>query len=149
MLSMTSKYALRALVELARRPPGETMRGQELAEGTGIPPQYLSKIMLALRNAGYVTATRGLGGGYRLVRPANSIPLIDVMELFEGSAARPRCFLGVNDECNPDFPCSAHNSWGALRAMYLGFLEHTMVSEISRAPQPPLGLGETQEGERQ
>lgn len=148
MLSMTSKYALRALVELARRPRGESIGGHELAESTRIPPQYLSKIMLALRNAGYVAATRGSGGGYRLVKPANSIALIEVMELFEGAAARPQCFLGVNNECNPDSPCSAHNSWGALRAMYLGFLEHTMVSEISRAPKLPLGLGEEQEGGR-
>lgn len=148
MLSTTSKYALRALVELARRPQGEAIGGQELAENTGIPPQYLSKIMLALRHAGYVTATRGLGGGYQLVKPANSIPLIEVIEVFEGAAARPQCFLGVNNECDPDFPCSAHSSWGALRAMYLGFLEHTMVSEISLAPKPPLGLGDIQEGER-
>ena len=149
MLSTTSKYALRALVELARRPQREAIGGQELAASTRIPPQYLSKVMLALRNAGYVAATRGSGGGYRLVKPANSIPLIAVIELFEGAAARPQCFLGVNNECNPDFPCSAHSSWGALRAMYLGFLEHTMVSEISLAPKPPLGLGEIQEGEHQ
>lgn len=149
MLSMTSKYALRALVELTRQPQGEALGGRELAESTGIPPQYLSKIMLALRNAGYVAATRGSGGGYRLAKPANTIALIDVMELFEGASARPQCFLGVNNECNPDFPCSAHNSWGALRAMYLGFLEHTMVSEISRSPMPPLDLRGTQEGERQ
>lgn len=149
MLSMTSKYALRALVELSRQPQGEAMGGRELAESTGIPPQYLSKIMLALRNAGYVAATRGSGGGYRLAKPANSIALIDVMELFEGAAARPQCFLGINNECNPDYPCSAHSSWGALRAMYLGFLEHTMVSEISRAPKLPSVLGDLQEGERQ
>lgn len=148
MLSMTSKYALRALVELTRH-QGEALRGQELAESTGIPPQYLSKIMLTLRHAGYVAAARGAGGGYRLVKPANSIPLIDVMELFEGAAARPQCFLGINNECNPDYPCSAHSSWGALRAMYLGFLEHTMVSEISRAPKLPPILGDIQQGERQ
>ncbi len=147
MLSATSKYALRALVELARRPQGEALGGRELAESAGIPPQYLSKIMLALRNAGYVAATRGAGGGYRLAKPANSIALIGVMELFEGAAARPQCLLGINAECNPDYPCSAHNSWGSLRAMFLGFLEHTMVSEISRVPRPPLGPGDIREGE--
>ena len=142
MLSATSKYALRALVELARQPQGEAMRGQELAESTAIPPQYLSKIMLALRNAGYVAATRGSGGGYRLAKPANTIALIDVMELFEGASARPQCFLGVNNECDPAHPCSAHASWGSLRAMYLGFLEHTTLSEISRAPHLPLSIEE-------
>jgi len=147
MLSQTSKYALRALVELARQPEGAAVRGQELAESTQIPPQYLAKIMTGLRNAGIVAATRGAGGGYRLERPANRIALIDVIALFEGSAARPQCFLGINKECDPTHPCSAHASWGSLRAMFLGFLEHTMVSEISRAPQLPYGLGEVHKGD--
>jgi len=148
MLSLTSKYALRALVELARLPSGQSVRGQELAESTQIPPQYLAKVMLTLRNAGYITATRGAGGGYRLLKPATSIALINVMELFEGSSARPECFLGVNKECDPSHPCSAHASWGSLRAMFLGFLEHTMLSEISRAPQAPFDLGLREEGGR-
>lgn len=140
MLSVASKYALRALAELARQPIGYAMRGQELADSTAIPPQSLAKIMLTLRRAGYVAATRGAGGGYRLMKPANTIALIDVMVVFEGSEARPECFLGINEKCDPQHPCSAHASWGSLRAMYLGFLEHTMLSEISRAPRMPLGL---------
>lgn len=140
MLSMASKYALRALAELARHSTGDALRGQELAERTAIPPQTLSKIMLRLRQAGYVAAVRGAGGGYRLMRQANTIVLIDVMEVFEGADARPECFLGVNEKCDPRHPCSAHASWGSLRAMYLGFLEHTTLSEISRAPRMPLGI---------
>ncbi len=142
MLSQTSKYALRALVELARHQNGEAMRGHELAECTNIPAKYLSKVMLILRNAGLIEATRGSGGGYRLIKSADSIALIDVMVLFEGKSARPECFLGVNKECDPRHPCSAHASWGSLRAMFLGFLEHTMVSEISRSPNPSLALDE-------
>jgi Rrf2 family protein len=149
LLSTTSKYALRALAELARQPNGDCVRGQELAESTAIPPQYLSHIMLRLRNAGYVAATRGSGGGYRLEKPANTISLISVVELFEGRAARPQCFLGINNECDPAHPCSAHASWGSLRAMYLGFLEHTMLSEISRAPRLPLGIESKHEGGQQ
>jgi Rrf2 family protein len=149
MLSQTSKYALRALVELARQRNGDAVRGQELAETTAIPPQYLSKIMLSLRHAGYVTATRGSGGGYRLLKPANTIALVEVMEVFEGKSARPECFLGVNKECDPTHPCSAHGSWGSLRAMFLGFLEHTMVSEISRMPRLPFGLDLTAQGGQQ
>lgn len=148
MLSQTSKYALRALVELARQPNSGALRGQELAESTAIPSQYLAKIMTDLRNAGIVGAARGSRGGYRLIKPADTIALIDVIVLFEGKSGRPECFLGVNKECDPRHPCSAHASWGSLRAMFLGFLEHTMVSEISRAPELPFGLMEMTQGER-
>jgi len=145
MLSSASKYALRALTELARRKQGDVMRGQELAESTAIPPQYLAKIMTTLRHGGFVDATRGSGGGYRLAKPAFAITLVEVLELFDGVGARPQCFLGVNEKCDPMHPCSAHASWGALRAMYIGFLEHTRLSEIARAPRLPLGIDQIEQ----
>jgi Rrf2 family transcriptional regulator, iron-sulfur cluster assembly transcription factor len=82
MLSITSQYALRALSHLARQNE-KTVLGRDLAQSVEIPANYLSKVLLVLRNAGLVDTTRGAGGGYRLGRPANEIRLIDVVELFE------------------------------------------------------------------
>lgn len=76
MLSVTSEYALRALAHLARQ-PGEAVLGRDLAHAVEIPANYLSKVLLTLRNAGLVDTTRGSGGGYRLRKPANEIHLID------------------------------------------------------------------------
>src|SRR5512133_3347436 len=58
MLTATAEYALRALTQLARLSRNQVMLGRELATSTGIPPKYLAKVMLALRNAGLVLATR-------------------------------------------------------------------------------------------
>src|SRR5438309_7478785 len=82
MLSITSQYALRALSHLARQTEGAVL-GRDLAQSVEIPANYLSKVLLVLRNAGLVDTTRGSGGGYRLRRPANEVRLIDVVELFE------------------------------------------------------------------
>lgn len=136
MLSTTSEYALRALSQLAAQPEGSAILGRELAKTTRIPANYLSKILLSLRNAGLVATARGSGGGYRLLRPADSVHLIDVVELFDGPAARPGCFLGVNQQCSDDHPCTAHHSWGNVRKAYVGFLENTTLSDISHTPRP-------------
>src|SRR5512146_2480750 len=93
MLSTTSEYALRALAQLAQLSRGDSVLGRDLAQATGVPPKYLAKIMLALRNAGIVMATRGTGGGYMLLRPADAIHLIDIVQVFEGPALWPRCVL--------------------------------------------------------
>src|SRR6266567_4176459 len=94
MLSITSQYALRALSHLSRQ-AGEAVLGRDLAHSVEIPANYLSKVLLILRNAGLVDTARGSGGGYRLRRPANEIYLIDVVELFEEiSRMKPSCFLG-------------------------------------------------------
>ena len=134
MFSATSEYALRALAQLARLSHGKVMLGRRLAESTGVPPKYLSKVMLALRNAGLVVATRGTGGGYMLLRPADAIQLIDVVQLFEGPATWPQCLLRPKRECSDKNACSAHAYWSGVRRSYLNFLESTTLNDIALPP---------------
>ena len=131
MLSTTSQYALRALSHLAAQ-SGKAMLGRDLAESVEIPANYLSKVLLTLRNAGLVATTRGSGGGYRLGRPAHEIHLIDVVELFEEiSRSKPSCFLGRTRACSETTPCHAHSSWKNLQSAYLTFLISTPLSAIA------------------
>ncbi|HEX7422335.1 MAG TPA: Rrf2 family transcriptional regulator [Terriglobales bacterium] len=134
MLSTTSEYALRALACLAGQPQGTDQLGRDLAKAAEIPANYLSKILLALRNAELVDTTRGSGGGYRLHKPAEEIFLIDVVELFDGmSRNKPACFLQHQKPCSSSSSCSAHVLWADLQARYLGFLVSTPLSAL--APQ--------------
>jgi len=130
MLTLTSQYALRALAHLARN-SGEAVLGRELALSAAIPANYLSKVLLTMRNAGLVDATRGSGGGYQLRKRANEIRLIDVVELFEEiSRTKPGCFLGQNKTCSNTTPCTAHSAAQGVQAEYLGFLISTPLSAI-------------------
>jgi Rrf2 family protein len=122
MLSITTEHALRALSLLARTADGGSLLGRELSERADIPETYLSKIMLTLRNGGYVAATRGLGGGYRLLRAPETIALMDIVELFEGPRTRPRCVLGYAG-CSDETPCGAHKGWTVVRKCEIDFLE--------------------------
>src|SRR5438270_8918929 len=125
MLSTTSQYALRALCHLARQSHVAVV-GRDLAKSVEIPPNYLSKVLLTLRNAGLVDTNRGSGGGYRLRKPAKEIHLIDVVELFEEvSTTKPTCFLGRTRPCSTTRPCTAHSRWQGVLAAYLGFLAST------------------------
>lgn len=131
MLSVTSQYALRALSHLARQ-CDEAVLGHDLAQAVEIPANYLSKVLLTLRNAGLVDTSRGRGGGYRLRKAASEIRLIEVVELFEEiSRTQPRCFLGHTRLCSETIPCTAHSRWQGLQATYLGFLISTPLSAIA------------------
>ena len=135
MLSITSQYALRALTHLARQ-AGDPVLGRDLAQAVEIPANYLSKVLLTLRNAGMVNTTRGSGGGYRLARPANEIVLIEVVELFEEiSRTKPNCFLGHTKKCSDSTPCSAHSTWQGVQVAYLRFLVSTSLSAIAGKPE--------------
>ncbi len=133
MISTTSEYALRALAHLARMPEDAAVLGRDLARATEIPPNYLSKILLALRNAGYLATARGSGGGYRLRKSPDEIYLMEIVELFEGSKARPVCFLSRTKPCGEQEVCTAHTSWRELSMAYRGFLLSTSVRMISGA----------------
>jgi len=130
MISTTSQYALRALIHIAGLPSGTTVLSQDLADATLVPRNYLSKVLLALRNAGFLRSTRGAGGGYRLNKPADHIYLIDVVELFEGSKAKPTCLLN-NRPCSDETPCSAHRVWRELSMVYNGFLVTTTLATVA------------------
>jgi len=131
MLSATTRYALRALVLLGQQEGSGPLLGRELSARAGIPENYLSKVLVSLRNAGFVGATRGSGGGYCLKVPTREIPLIRVVEIFEGVDARPACLLGAERECSDDNPCSAHAAWRDVRRRYVDFLEGTTIADIS------------------
>ncbi len=129
MLSTTSQYAIRALSCLARMQSGETVLGRKLSEEASVPPNYLSKIMLVMRNAGLIEATRGAGGGYRLARDPSEIRLRDIVGLFEPSAVEMECVLGTGP-CNDEAHCPAHTRWKQVRDHFLGFLQETTLAAL-------------------
>lgn len=65
MLTRAGTIALRALVELARH-PGSKISGPELAARQGLPAAMLERLLLSMRRAGLVDASRGRSGGYQL-----------------------------------------------------------------------------------
>ena len=130
MISTTTAYALRALAALAGDGEGVYVLGRDLAAAAKIPANYLSKILLALRNAGLITTARGSGGGYRLSKPARKISLIEVVNLFEKSQAGQRCLLG-GQACSDHSPCAAHNLWCPVADAYAAFMNSTNLEDIS------------------
>jgi len=78
MFSQTTEYALRAMVVLSAAPE-RLSSTTELAGETGVPPNYLAKVLQSLAAADLITGRRGVGGGYRLSRAPSEITLIDVV----------------------------------------------------------------------
>jgi Rrf2 family nitric oxide-sensitive transcriptional repressor len=78
MFSQTVEYALRAMACLAQS-PGGLVPTTTLASQSGVPANYLAKVLQLLATAGLVTGRRGVGGGYRLAKQPGQIRLMDVI----------------------------------------------------------------------
>ncbi|TVQ62217.1 MAG: Rrf2 family transcriptional regulator [Phycisphaerales bacterium] len=94
MLSQTAEYALRAMACLAYR-PDELTTTPVLAKQTQVPSNYLAKVLQVLAGAELIVGRRGVGGGYRLARPATEIRLLDVINAVDPVERISTCPLGL------------------------------------------------------
>src|SRR4051794_30562833 len=122
MISKTAQYALRALVVLAQSKAA--VSGSHLSTLAAVPFTYLQKIMLTLRRTGFVIASRGKGGGYRLSRSPESILLFEIVEQFDRLGASFVCLLGFS-ECSDSRskPGVKHVCWRDVQSANLAFLK--------------------------
>ncbi len=83
-VSAKSDYALRALIEMARREDGRAVSAEELSRLQGIPHGFLQAILADLRRAEIVVSQRGQSGGWRLQRAGAQVSVADVIRAVDG-----------------------------------------------------------------
>src|SRR5215472_18863352 len=121
MLSSKARYALRALVELARAAEaagrvsgvasgGAQITAGDLAERADAPRKFLEAILLELSRRGLVVSRRGKLGGYSLAKPAGDISFAEVIRVIDGPLALAPCVSRLSfrkcDDCHDLATCS-------------------------------------------
>ena len=91
MLSQKTRYALKALLELAALPAGATLSAAAISARRTIPVKFLEAILVELKRDGLVHGQRGRSGGYQLARSAEDISFGSIVRLMEGSLALLPC----------------------------------------------------------
>ncbi|GGH73009.1 MAG: Rrf2 family transcriptional regulator [Bacteroidetes bacterium] len=134
MLSKKSKYAINALVYLAKQEDNRMVVIQEIAEEEKIPRKFLEAILLDLKRNGILGSKQGKGGGYYLLQRPNEINLADVMRLFDGPIALLPCatykFFERCEECVDVETCGIRDAMVELRNQTVNFLKATSLEDI-------------------
>ena len=91
MLSQKAKYAIKALLTLARTRDGDLVQANDVAERQNIPRKFLDLIFFELRRHGLVQSTRGREGGYMLALPAAEISIARIVRAVDGPLAPLPC----------------------------------------------------------
>jgi Rrf2 family protein len=109
MLNQRSRYALRALIFIARSGGVAPVPISVIAADQQLPRKFLEAILLDLKNGGVVNSYRGKMGGYRLARPASQISFGEIIRLIEGPLALVPC-VSVSayqrcDDCFEEITC--------------------------------------------
>ena len=136
MLSKKSKYALRALLALARRPSEEPVLISELAEQEGIPKKFLELILLELKNNGILQSKKGRGGGYFLGRKPDAISLGEVIRVLDGPLAPLPCVSQTAyhtcEECGDEATCGIRAVMKDVRDATSDILDRESLADVLR-----------------
>lgn len=135
MISKKTKYALNALVYLARhRDEKEPIQISRIAESENIPRKFLEAILLDLRNAGILTSRKGKTGGYFLHKSPDEINVADVMRLFDGPIALLPCvtykYYERCEECKDESTCGIRSVFADVRNETVNMLKAATLSEM-------------------
>ena len=134
MLSSKARYALRALVELARV-EGSQITAGDLAERADAPRKFLEAILLELARRGVVVSRRGKLGGYSLARPAAQISFAEVIRVIDGPLAMAPCVSRLQfrkcDDCPDLATCSIREALLRARDATADVLEGYSLAEAA------------------
>jgi Rrf2 family protein len=133
MISQKAKYALRALVALARAKPDETVMISEIAEAQSIPKKFLEQILLDLKHHGIVMSRRGKAGGYMLLKPASDISYGEIMRIVDGPLAPLPCLSKMAyrrcDDCRSESDCEIRQVFDQVAIATRLVLDGTTIAD--------------------
>ena len=125
---------MRAL-QCLQEPGGHPVLVEEVADYTGIPRSYLSKLIHKLAKKGLVVARRGHHGGVVLAKPSNEITLEDLSDAIDGVAWRKRCLMGLLG-CSDAAPCVLHVFWQETLEQILARLRSVTLADLVENHDP-------------
>lgn len=139
MISQKARYALRALLALARVGPGNTLMTSEIAAEQKIPKKFLEQILLQLKGGGMVQSHRGRTGGYELIRPADQVMFGEVLRLIDGPIALLPCLSKVAyrkcEDCRSEENCELRHVFARVAMASREVLDNTSLAEALSVPQ--------------
>ncbi len=134
MMSKKCKYALKALLHIARKTGHGNLHTADIAQEENIPKKFLELILLDLKKGGYVGSKQGSGGGYYLVKDPRQITLAEIYRLFDGAIALLPCvslnFYEKCDDCRDELTCPLRNTFLAIREQTLAIMAGKTIQSM-------------------
>lgn len=134
MLSKKAKYAINALVYIAKNLDEQPIPVRMISEEQNIPLKFLESILAELKNARIVNSKQGKYGGYSLNGTPEEIHMAEVMRLFDGAIALLPCvtyrYYERCEECKDEETCGIRQIAMEIRNETVKRLKAASLAEI-------------------
>ncbi len=133
MLSSRSRYALRAMLYLAKQKPDALVLVADVAKKAKIPKKFLELILLDLKKRGLLHSQRGKNGGYTLARPAGQITFGEIIRITDGPLAPIACASVTAyrrcDDCEDEKTCAIRKIMRGVRDAMSAILDTVTLAD--------------------
>ena len=131
MIGTKGRYGLRVMIDLAEHYGNAPVPLKDIAARQGISKKYLEIIVRELVNADLVSGVSGKGGGYRLCRAPEAIPVGEIIEALEGSLASVACLDAGAAPCPQAASCPTLPLWAEYDRLTRDFFYGKQLSELT------------------
>ena len=133
MLSKKCKYAIHALVHMAKTPEDKFLI-RDISDACSIPKKFLEAILLDLKRAGVLGSKQGKGGGYFLRKTPAEVNLAEIVRLFDGAIAAVPCathkFYEACQECDDEDTCAVRDAFLQIRNATVDLLKADTLESL-------------------
>ncbi len=132
-MKLTSKgrYAVMALVDLARFNNINPVSLRDISLRQGISLDYLEQIFSKLKKNEIVKSIRGTQGGYVLNKNPNDIKLTNIFHAVDEKVKTVQCKKESKRGCNGKATkCITHNLWDELEIHINTFFENKSLKDL-------------------
>jgi len=133
MISRKARYALKAVVALAKAEPGNVVLIGDIAERENIPKKFLEQILVDLKHHGVVMSRRGKAGGYQLLKKPEQITFGEVLRIIDGPVAPLACVSRMAysrcEDCSDEDNCEVRRVFARVAEATRNVLDHTTVAD--------------------
>lgn len=131
MFSKTCRYGIRAVLYLASLEIHLKKGAYEIAEALDVPAPFLAKILQQLSKSGYISSTKGPGGGFYLNEANRASNLEGIINCIDGPELMHGCVLGL-PSCSNIRHCPLHIQANAYRQGLRYQLEHQSIQDLAK-----------------
>ena len=131
-ISTKGRYGLRILLDLALHDQDEPRLMKDIARSQQISEKYISRLILPLNEAGFITSFRGAKGGLKLAKQPKEITLLEIVEAMEGRIAIVDCVFD-KDFCPKSNDCSACKIWTALNKKIRKQMDEVTLKDLLKS----------------
>ena len=132
-MKLTSKgrYAVMALVDLARFDSINPVSLRDISLRQGISLDYLEQIFSKLKRNNIVKSIRGTQGGYILGKNPNDIKLNNIFYAVDEKVKTVQCKKDSKKGCNGKATkCITHDLWDELETHINSFFENKSLEDL-------------------